>query len=154
MKILKKKDINEIDFFTSNLHDFIHNLPNDSIKKPFEKRSAIYKLNEIRTMLDLPMIISFVSGMPTLNVNPPKKEECNHYFELLQTGKTGEAILFCRHCAEVKRIALNEEANRPNVKQKYLNISIDEFNDVFDSAASFEELKDLLIAHAAMWEGE
>ena len=103
MKILKKEDINEINFLTSKLHDFIHELPNDSIKKTFEKRSAIWKLNSIRTILDLPQIIS----MPFYNPKNWAKEECNHDFELLPFAANGQATLFCRHCAEVKRISLN-----------------------------------------------
>ena len=121
MKILKNDEVNYIECLTLALHDCIHNLPNDSIKTPFRKIEAIRNINRIRETLDLPMIIlnhSCINGMPTLNIKPPIKEECKHDFELLPIGENKQAILYCRHCAEVKRISLDEQKKKKKQKQE------------------------------------
>lgn len=105
MKILTKTDINEIDFLTSTLHDFIHNLSNDSINKTLEKRSAICKLNDIRSIADLPHIIS----MPFYNpANWAKEEECKHVFEI-GFDANSNPFLFCKHCAKINELQIGKK---------------------------------------------
>ena len=87
--------------------------------------------------------------------------ECNHDFNVLQTnGK--QAILFCRKCAEIKRISLNTQEGRTMSKaeatslaeQNYIYVSIDEFEDICNGAASVKEIKELLLDRQKMQEGE
>lgn len=121
MKILKNDDVEDIECLTTALIDSIHNLPNDSIKTPFFKIEAIRKINRIRATLDLAMIMqnhSCINGMPTLNIKPPIKEECKHDFELLPIGENKQAILYCRHCAEVKRISLDKKKKKKKQEDK------------------------------------
>lgn len=155
MKILSKEKVNEIDILTTSVHSFIDNLPNDSIKRPFEKINAITRLNGVRRLIELPEIMP-ASPRPTLLsirpeipmpiVEPCKKPEHEHdYFTAHQTA-TG-ATICCRICGKVKRI----EANPPikdKAQPEYIKISIDDFNDCCDAAATFTELKELLIEHS------
>lgn len=153
MKILTTKKIKEIDHLTMDLHDFIHNLKNDSLEKVIEKRKHIYKLNEIRTLCDLPKIISWIHRYPMPEVKPPKKEECKHVYEI-GFDQYSVPFLFCKHCAEIKRISLDEEAEQAKTKQKHIHIPIDEFTDICDSAATFKQLKELVIKRQALQEDE
>ena len=115
MKILKNCDVEYIECLTTALIEQINNMPNDSIKTHFRKIEAIRNTNRIRETLDLPMITpnhSCINGMRYLISKPPIKEECKHNFELLPIGENKQAILYCRHCAEVKRISLDEQKKK------------------------------------------
>lgn len=157
MKILKNDDVEYIECLTTALFDSIHNLTNDSIKTPFFKIEAIRKINRIRATLDLPMIIqnhSCINGMPTLNIKPPIKEECKHNFELLPIGENKQAILYCRHCAEVKRISLYEQAEQkrtqaqfPQIPKGAIFMPIALFEYICDESVYAHEVKEKVRDH-------
>lgn len=105
MKILTTKKANEIDVLTTHLHDFIHNLQNDSLKTVLEKRSYIRKINDIRSICELPAIVSLTSFHPMPEVKPPKKEGCKHIFKIAYT-RDNAPFLFCENCGEIKFITI------------------------------------------------
>lgn len=118
MKILTSKQIKEIDNITNSIYDFIHNLPNDSIKKPFEKIDAICELNKIRLFLDLPGIISLsiisssgdsASNPPMSEVKPPRggistQAEHEHNFQVVSNNAHSICVM-CTKCAATKYIS-------------------------------------------------
>ena len=152
MKILTNKQIKEIDINTSRIIDFIHELPNDSIKKPVEKIHHISLLNNIRSCCGLFQIILPVKPRFLTEIKPTKEERHEHDYFILHTSPTN-ATICCRSCGEVKHIETNVPMKKASPKQ-YINISIDEFCDYCDAAASFKELKELLFERPAMQEGE
>ena len=149
MKILTKKKVNEIDILTTSIHNFINNLSNDSIKKPFEKIDAIHKLNEVRGISGLPRIITipprriphmllseFNISMPP--VKPCKMPEHEHDFFIAHQTKTVSTIC-CRTCGKTKRI----EADIPQEKvtPEYIKISIDDFKLICNESTTANEVR-------------
>jgi hypothetical protein len=108
MKILSAKKITEIDILTTHLHDYIHTMRNDSLEKVIEKRNCIYKINEIRTICELPEIVSLIQFHPMPEVKPPKKEECKHVFEIGFYANSSP-FLFCKHCAKTIELSVGKK---------------------------------------------
>lgn len=117
MKRISSNTQNDISILTRQLFDFIGSLPHTSIKDPISKVHHLQMINRIRERLDLIPIL-LPRSIPMPEVKPPKKEECNHDFDVLQVFARGQAILFCRHCAKVKRISIDEKSESQETEQE------------------------------------
>lgn len=144
MKILTNKKINEIDLYTSRIHDRLCN----SDLLIHEKAVLLGNIDLIRKICKLSYLRRHNVFPIMPEVKPPKKEECKHVYEIAFNSEIG-AFLFCKHCAEIKELFNNKKTEQT---QNYVHISIDELNDICDGAASVKEAKELLIER--MQEGE
>jgi len=157
MKFLTNKRMNEINLYTTRLHE-IANKKELSID---DCGVLLANIDAIRSVCKLPYIRRFINFAPMpFKIKPPKKERHEHDFFVAHQTAHG-AIICCRTCGEIKRIEadpelfgkescpeLFEEATRP----KYINLSVNDFIDYCDAAASFAELKELLLEHVAKQE--
>lgn len=116
MKILSNNKIDQIERHLNILNDFIQN----SSEHEDKKRKAIAALNVICADLDIPryFVFSRFINRPFLPdvILPPvrfcESQQHEHNFELLPIGENKQAILYCRHCAEVKRISLDKKKKK------------------------------------------
>lgn len=146
MKILSKNKIERIARATRLLFDtIIKNTEEDSIERDF----AIKNLNEVRDLCNIPKLhfihetpFRLLGRIPMPKVKPPKQEEHIHDFMILHTNEVN-ATICCRACGEVRHIETMIPMKKPS--NKIIKISLEDLDDLCDGAASFRELKELLI---------
>ena len=115
MKILSNTKKNQIERHLNILNDFIQN----SSEHEDKKRNAVMALNVICADLDIPRYFAlkrFINFPHSIRFCESQQHE--HNFELLPIGENKQAILYCRHCAEVKRISLDKKKKKKKQEDK------------------------------------
>ena len=148
MKILSKETIDRVEIYTRNAIEFIATNTEESTK---DRRYTLAGLNSIREECGLPKIVFpskttsfpfFEFGRISMPNIKPKQEEHIHDFMILHTNEVN-ATICCRACGEVRHIETT--LPKKETPKKFINISFEDFADLCDGAASFRELKELLI---------
>ena len=127
MKILTNKKINEIDLYTSRIHDRLCN----SDLLIHEKAVLLGNIDLIRKICKLSYLRRHNVFPIMPEVKPPKKEECKHVYEIAFNSEIG-IFLFCKHCAEIKELFNNkktEQTEATEQTQDYIHIPVDCLND-------------------------
>lgn len=149
MKVLSKSAICTIDTCTNYAIKVI----GEKIEEGTSGRiTAIDGLNVVRSKCGLEKIVfpSKTASFPFVGlgdirmpkVKPPKQEEHIHDFMIIHTNEVN-ATICCRACGEVRHIETTIPMKKPS--NKIIKISFEDFEDLCDGAASFRELKELLI---------
>lgn len=102
MKIISSKSIEDISILTTQLFDFIDELPNTSIKDPISKIHHLYFINSIRERCGLPPITFFKRLQTPENLRRPKCKDgrfccpvCNYSLGIIDGLPH---IMYCRCC--------------------------------------------------------